>query len=544
MRVIFERFVAYLCAFSIFYAYTIGPAYAQTPPSDPGIIVDPESDVGFRPAIWYNENDHTPVVDITTPENGVSHNRYEQFDVDENGVVLNNSTQEGVSALAGTLRANPNLQGLAADIIINEVTSGNTSDLTGAIEVFGQTADVIVANPNGITANGTSFINTNRATLTTGVPTVGADGSVNLEVRDGHIEVGRNGIEGGVIGDTEDGGDLYGANAVQLAGRTVRIDGQVNSGEVVVSGGAQDFDPVTGEAIARSSSTDAASSFAVDATAYGVMHGNSIKIMGNEAGLGVRALGNLSSGTGGTDIMSLDSLILGSSNTTGDLTAQAAGALTITKDVTAQGDLTLEAGTDGTGMLTIDTPTGSGGLYSGGTATLSAGTDVNLGGDIQVLENLTVTGRNITSDAEVSALAGDINLDAAQNVDVSAGRLSASAINIDAGEEARIGDTYIAAADVNVTATDVALGENAIFSADAIVLTALEDFENAAQLVGTGDNALNLSLSFTQDFRNLASGVYLWDAIDLTIAGSLTNAGWIQGEESIALALGSFARLI
>jgi len=527
-----ERFVAYLCAFSIFYAYTIGPVHAQTPPTDPGIIVDPESDVGFRPGIWYNENDHTPVVDITTPQNGISLNRYEEFDVDENGVVLNNSTQEGVSALAGTLRANPNLQGLAADIIINEVTSGNASELSGAIEVFGQSADVIVANPNGITANGTSFINTNRATLTTGAPTRRADGSFDHEVREGHIEIGRNGIQGG------------GADAVQIAGRTVRIDGAISGGdELIVSGGAQDFDPVTGEAVGASSSSNAASSFAVDATAYGVMQGDSIKIMGNEAGLGVRALGNLSSGTGGTDIMSLDSLILGSSNTTGNLTAQAAGALTVTKDITAQGDITLEAGTDGTGTLTIDTPTGSGGLYSGGTATLSAGTDVNLDGDIQVLENLNVTGRNITSDAEVSALAGNINLDATQNVDVSAGRLSAAAINIDAGEEARIGDTYIAAADVNVSATDVALGEGAIFSADAIVLTALEDFENAAQLVGTGEGALNLSLSFTQDFRNLASGLYLWDAIDLTIAGSLTNSGWIQGEESVALTLGSLNNL-
>jgi len=50
------------------------------------------------------------------------------------------------------------------------------------------------------------------------------------------------------------------------------------------------------------------------------MEAGRIKITGNEAGLGVRALGNLSSGQGGTDIMSLDSLMLGSSNSTGQLT--------------------------------------------------------------------------------------------------------------------------------------------------------------------------------------------------------------------------------
>lgn len=532
--VLMERVVAQVCAFSIFYTYTIGPVYAQTPPSNPTVIVDPESDVSFRPDVWFNQNEQTPIVDITTPENGVSFNRYDRFDVDENGVVLNNATQEGVSALAGTLRANPNLQGLAADIIINEVTSGNISELAGAIEVFGQSADVIVANPNGLTANGASFINTNRATLTTGVPIVGADGSINLIVREGQLAIGREGL------------DATDASDVQIAGRTVSIDGAITSdNDLIVSGGAQDFNPATGEAISRSSLAQPGSSFAVDATAFGVMQGGRIKILGNETGLGVRALGDLSSGNGGTDIMSLDSLMLGSSNTTGDLTAQAAGDLTVVQDFSALGDITLEAGTDSTGSLAIETSSdiGTGGFYSGGTATLTAGSDVDLSGDIQVLEDLNVTGRNISSDAEITELLGDINLAATQNVDVSAGRLSASAINIDAGDEARIGNAYVAAADVNVSGTDVALGENAIFSADAIVLAALEDFENAAQLVGTADEALNLSLSFTQDFRNLASGIYLWDAIDLTIAGSLTNAGWIEGEESVALALGSLNNL-
>ena len=289
-----QRAIAYLCCFSIFYAYTVGPVYAQSPPSDPGIIVDPESDVGFRPAIWYNANDPTPVIDITTPQNGVSLNQYEQFDVDENGVVLNNSQQQGVSALAGSLRANPNLQGLAAEVIINEVTSGNVSNLSGAIEVFGQSADVIVANPNGVMANGTSFINTNRATLTTGVPVVGADGSVNLQVRDGKVAIGRDGIDGS------------GASDLQIAGRTVTVDGRVTANNsLIVSGGAQDFNPLTGEATAASSSSAAGSSFAIDGSAYGVMEAGRIKITGNEAGLGVRALGNLSSGQGGTDIICL-----------------------------------------------------------------------------------------------------------------------------------------------------------------------------------------------------------------------------------------------
>jgi len=537
------KLTSHVTAFSIFSAYSITPAFAQAGPSSPGVIVDPEADVSFQPNVWLDGS--VPIVDITTPENGVSLNQYQDFNVAENGLVLNNATQDGISALVGALRANPNFQGESAEIIINEITSGNFTDLAGVIEVFGQSADVIIANPNGIVANGTGFINTNRATLTTGVPTIGADGSVDLEVRGGHIEVGRVGIySGDRVG--EDGSNLTGAETLQISGRTVKIDGSISgSNNLIVSGGAQDFDPVIGEAIARSSAVEADSSFAVDATHYGVMQSDSIKVMGNEEGLGVRALGNLSSGQGGTDIMSLDDLFLGSSSTTGDLNARAAGGLTVNRDVSAQGVINLEAGTDGTGSLTIKTPAGTAGFFAGETANLSAGTDVSLAGDIQVTTDLNVTGRNITSDAEITigTLGGSINLSATGDVDVSAGRLGATTINIDAGNEARIGETYVAATDVNVNATDVALGENVIFSADTIVLTALEDFENSAQIIGSGDDALNITLNFTQDFRNLASGVYLWDAIDLTIAGSLTNSGWIQGEESVALALGSLNNL-
>lgn len=39
------------------------------------------------------------------------------------------------------------------------------------IEVAGQSAQVIIANPSGITCDGCGFINTNHASLTTGTAT-------------------------------------------------------------------------------------------------------------------------------------------------------------------------------------------------------------------------------------------------------------------------------------------------------------------------------------------------------------------------------------
>ena len=96
----------------------------------------------------------TIVVDIEAPtgSTGTSHNQYTHFNVPSYGVELNNS-----SANART--------------IINEVTSSGSAfrtSLEGPLTVTGTRAHVIVANPNGITVNGGSFVNTSSALLTTG----------------------------------------------------------------------------------------------------------------------------------------------------------------------------------------------------------------------------------------------------------------------------------------------------------------------------------------------------------------------------------------
>jgi filamentous hemagglutinin family protein len=48
---------------------------------------------------------------------------------------------------------------------LNEVVDGKTSNIAGWLEVVGNKAGVIIANPYGITCNGCGFINTSRVTL-------------------------------------------------------------------------------------------------------------------------------------------------------------------------------------------------------------------------------------------------------------------------------------------------------------------------------------------------------------------------------------------
>ncbi|HIB8922272.1 TPA: filamentous hemagglutinin N-terminal domain-containing protein, partial [Morganella morganii] len=116
-----------------------------------------------------NIEKNVTVIDISKPDkNGLSYNKYRKFNVPETGVVLNNGTKDSQSDLAGKIEENINLRGRSASLIINEVISGDPSDLSGAMEVSGNLASVIIANPNGITCDSCNFINTPDITLTTG----------------------------------------------------------------------------------------------------------------------------------------------------------------------------------------------------------------------------------------------------------------------------------------------------------------------------------------------------------------------------------------
>lgn len=116
-------------------------------------------------------------VEILAPkpgQPGLSHNQYERFNVDAPGVVLNNAVN--------------------AQIILNEVTSTQPSVLNGVIGVLGQTADVILANPNGITCNGCGFDNVHHGVLTTGKPDIQNNGILNLNVNQGQIHITHKGL--------------------------------------------------------------------------------------------------------------------------------------------------------------------------------------------------------------------------------------------------------------------------------------------------------------------------------------------------------------
>jgi filamentous hemagglutinin family protein len=161
-------------------------------------VVNPAGQVGFNPTV--STVNGVPVVDIVKPSaGGVSHNKYEQYDVGPNGLILNNQLTGGqISVLNNTsIPVNSNFTDAAAKVILNEVISTKVSKLNGPTEIVGSPAALVVANPNGISANGASFINTSRLTLTTGVPTVDLNsGNITFAVNDGNIAITGSGLDG------------------------------------------------------------------------------------------------------------------------------------------------------------------------------------------------------------------------------------------------------------------------------------------------------------------------------------------------------------
>ena len=246
------------------------------------ILPDPKAEARHHPQIEETANG-IPLVNITAPSSGgVSRNEYEMFNVPDKGAILNNSYTLSKTELAGYVPGNNNMAERPAKIIVNEVTGTGSTSMDGFLEVAGNRADVVIANPNGITVNGGGFINTGKAFLTTGKP-----------VYDGEDHLQRFDITGGDI--LIEGKGLGGKETESLAifSRAVKINAGIWAEDLHITTGANTVDAKTLEASAIEGK-GGRPAFALDTAAIGGMYAGRITLVGTEKGLGVNNSGTWS----------------------------------------------------------------------------------------------------------------------------------------------------------------------------------------------------------------------------------------------------------
>lgn len=449
---------------------------------------------GQRTTAYTSANGVT-VVDIANPNAaGVSHNRFQRFDVEARGLVLNNTTAGGAitnaSLLAGSVLANQNTA-QAARVIVNEVVSARRSVLAGFTEVVGGKADVVVANPYGITCNSCGFINTDRVTLTTGLPRWAGDGSLQgLDVSGGDILVGAAGLNASA------------QQVLDLVTRKLTLQGSVHGKDVGVFAGKLQWNYADRSATAGAPGGDAPA-YAIDASALGGMYANSIRLVATEAGVGVRMLGAAAASAG-------------------DFAITAAGKVELRGRVSATRDVLVASADSGADALTLAAAALTAGrqielVADGGVAV--AGSTLVAVGDLGIgagAGGIALADSRLTGRAKLGLAAQDGAVAVDRSTLVAGQALAAFGSSVATGAASQ----WSSGGTLQVTATDdLALGAAAVRAKGDVVLAASGDLALGA---GAGQGVQS------------DSGV-----VALVAGGRLDNAGTVTAGTDLVLRAGS-----
>ncbi|MDD0976811.1 filamentous hemagglutinin N-terminal domain-containing protein, partial [Pseudomonas fontis] len=358
-----------------------------------------------------------PIVKIAAPNgSGLSHNQFVDYNVGSNGVILNNATgRTQDTQLGGIILGNPNLQGTAATTILNEVNGGNPSQLRGYTEVAGQSAKVIVANPYGISCNGCGFINTPQVTLTTGKPVINAQGAVGgYQVDGGSVSLEGAGLNAGNVGRFD------------IITRSAKLNAQLHAQELNVITGRNDVDAQTLAATPRAGAANDAPALAIDSSALGGMYAGAIKLVGTEAGVGVRLAGDLIASGGDIQLDANGHVSLAQTSATGAVNVKAAS-------LDAQGPLYAETSVQ---VSTAGNLTNQNNIAARDSITLNAGGTLSNRGVIEAgvekagtrntQGDITVTAQNLDNTGKTLVASRDLTITSNTAVANQGGTLSAA----------------------------------------------------------------------------------------------------------------------
>ncbi|MEN3931816.1 filamentous hemagglutinin N-terminal domain-containing protein, partial [Microvirga sp. W0021] len=529
---------------SLFLAGTMaltGPFGVLSSVAQAQIISDPRANIQFQPRVGTAPNG-VPLVDITKPSfGGVSHNKFEHYNVDTRGVILNNSGLGGTSILGGRIEGNPNLvNSRPASVILNEVTSTNTSLLNGPTEVFGTKADVIVANPNGVTCRSCTFINTGRVTLSSGVPVPDyQNGTVGFKVTRGTVTV-----EGGGIAAINPDGTVGKLSNVDLVGRQLRVDAPIDAtGHVRLRAGAINWDQ-NSDTVSRITGADipVVTGDAIVSSAGGMIRAGTISVLSHDTDLGVQLQGDLTSLgfsfeengqvhqiVGLVTVRSGGDLSIGSAGSTGDIRLEADGILTIGGDQQALGRIT-GVGRDVTVAKDIRAQANDAIIFEAVRNVLSEGYLQSNASAISLVGGGTVTASGGIYARDMVSLEG-------QSVSTSGLEVSGDTITVSGLDQTTLEQTILVAKrDIYVLGYDMRLGQDTKFQAGEgnsgrFLIDVRGTLTNATTL-----NYPNLTLNLGKSLINEATGQIVANDLRLILTDQIVNAGILYGYASTQIA--------
>ncbi|EFB2643580.1 filamentous hemagglutinin N-terminal domain-containing protein, partial [Escherichia coli] len=466
-----------------------------------GAVITPQNGAGMDKAA-----NGVPVVNIATPNGaGISHNRFTDYNVGKEGLILNNATGKlNPTQLGGLIQNNPNLKaGGEAKGIINEVTGGNRSLLQGYTEVAGKAANVMVANPYGITCDGCGFINTPHATLTTGRPVMNADGSLQaLEVTEGSITINGAGLDG------------TRSDAVSIIARATEVNAALHAKDLTVTAGANRI-TADGRVSALKGEGDVPK-VAVDTGALGGMYARRIHLTSTESGVGVN-LGNLYARDGDIILSSAGKLVLKNSLAGGNTTVTGTD-VSLSGDNKAGGNLSVT----GTTGLTLNQPR----LVTDKNLVLSSsGQIVQNGGELTAGQNAMLSAQHLNQTSGTVNAAENVTLTTTNDTTLKGRSIAGKTLTVSSGS-LNNGGTLVAGRDATVkTGT---FSNTGTVQGNGLKVTATD-------LTSTGSIKSGSTLDISARNATLSGDAGAKDSARVTVSGTLENRGRLVSDDVLTL---------
>lgn len=488
---------------------------------------------------------------------GVSQNTFREFNVSATGVDLNNA-------------------GVAARNIVAQVTGTNPSVLAGPLAVLGPRANVIIANPNGVSVNGLTVSGIGNLALTSGQVSFNdfttANGqlqrNVVLTTGQGAIDIGPAGLTGTLLN-------------LELIAKQIRVDGAVsnlygdpNAKVRLVAGNSRaeidasvsPTDNLTPWVSYKAQPNASGQGIAIDITAAGSLASGRIELLVTDQGAGVRNAGSAMATAGdfvvtGSGDLQLASgsvraqrdVLIASSGAIGSGQVSAGRHIQITSDKVAFTQSTLQAGANEPGDIVIGSSgrvhsvpvsladstlnaSGGIGIFDAGPGAVLTGTRANAAGNVIVnTASLTMAGDGSrraglqSTSGVVSIATGDATLTStdvdgvsgtriqARNLTLQGANLKSSGamVAVDAGGAyAQHDSSVLAATDVRLHAGSVAIDST---SAQSVVVAA-----NGGVLMQSDTDVSN-SGGLIQGQIRIASEPLSTGAVTVRAAGNVTN---------------------